>query len=51
VAIEPVDVERDAKGWPTAFWKLAGAEPEFDLGWRGAAHERSDVLGPQRRRS
>jgi hypothetical protein len=51
VVLEPVEVERDAKGWPTAFWKLAGAEPDFDLGWRGAAHERGDVLGPPRRRS
>jgi virulence-associated protein VagC len=49
VVLEPVEVERDAKGWPTAFWKLAGAAPEFDLGWRGAAHERGDVLGPRRR--
>jgi len=51
VVLEPVEVERDAKGWPTAFWKLAGAEPEFDVGWRGAAHERGDVLGPRPRRS
>ena len=44
--LEPIEVERDRKGWPTAWWSLAGAAPEFDLGDRRAAHERADVLVP-----
>jgi hypothetical protein len=43
----PVQIERDEKGWPRAFWELAGSAPDFDLGDRTAAHERGDVLnGP-----
>jgi virulence-associated protein VagC len=44
VVLEPCEVERDAKGWPTSWWLLAGAAPEFDVGDRTAAHERGDVL-------
>jgi len=44
VVLEPCEIERDAKGWPTAWWRLAGAAPDFDVGDRAAAHERSDVL-------
>jgi len=42
----PVQIERDEKGWPRAFWELAGSAPDFDLGDRTAAHERGDVLAP-----
>jgi virulence-associated protein VagC len=48
--LEPIEVERDEKGWPRAFWELAGAAPDFDLGDRPAAHERADVLAPRPRR-
>jgi virulence-associated protein VagC len=44
VVLEPCEVERDAKGWPTAWWQLAGAAPEFDVGDRTDTHERGDVL-------
>lgn len=44
VILEPLEVERDAKGWPTAFWSLAGAAPDFNVGDRTAPHERADVL-------
>ncbi|OFV87247.1 MAG: hypothetical protein A2V74_11895 [Acidobacteria bacterium RBG_16_70_10] len=44
VVIEPVEVPRDAMGWPQAFWSLAGSAPEFDLGDRRAPHERDDAL-------
>jgi hypothetical protein len=37
-------IERDAQGWPLAFWELAGSAPHFDLD-RAAAHERGDMLG------
>ena len=49
LVLEPVEVETDALGWPKAFWQLAGAAPEFDLGDRSGAHERGDVLRPRRR--
>jgi antitoxin VapB len=45
VVLEPADIARDAMGWPEAFWSLAGAAPEFEVGDRRAAHERDDVLG------
>jgi len=48
VILEPIEVERDEKGWPMAWWSLAGAAPEFDLGNRGAAHERDDALASRR---
>lgn len=48
--LEPVEIERDEKGWPRAFWELAGSAPDFDLGDRTAAYERGDVLAPRRRR-
>lgn len=32
--LEPTMPERDANGWPLAFWALAGAEPTFDVGDR-----------------
>ena len=32
--LEPVEIERDEKGWPRAFWELAGSAPDFDLGDR-----------------
>lgn len=44
IVLEPCEIERDAKGWPMAWWCLAGAAPTFDVGDRGAAHERSGVL-------
>jgi hypothetical protein len=44
LVLEPVETARDAKGWPRAFWALAGAAPGFDLGERSAAHERKDAL-------
>jgi hypothetical protein len=50
LVLEPVDIARDSGGWPLALWRLAGAAPDFDLGDRGAAHERSDVLAPRARR-
>ena len=50
LVIEPVDIERDSMGWPIAWWRLAGAAPEFDLGERGMQHERGDVLATKRHR-
>jgi hypothetical protein len=50
LVLEPLDIERDEKGWPRAFWELAGAAPEFDLGDREAAHERGNVLARRRGR-
>jgi hypothetical protein len=50
LVLEPLDIERDAKGWPRAFWELAGSAPDFDLGDRGEGHERGDVLALRRRR-
>jgi virulence-associated protein VagC len=47
VILGPVEVRRDAKGWPVAFWELAGAAPEFSVGQRGTAHERGDVLSDE----
>ncbi len=44
VVLEPVEIERDEKGWPEAWWRLAGSAPDFDLGERRVAHERGDVL-------
>jgi virulence-associated protein VagC len=44
VILEPVNIERDARGWPLAWWELAGSAPEFDVGVRDAPHERNDVL-------
>jgi hypothetical protein len=44
VVLEAADIVRDAMGWPEAFWNLAGAAPEFDLGDRSQAHDRGDVL-------
>ena len=44
VVLEPVEIERDEKGWPQAWWCLAGSAPEFDVGDREASHERGDVL-------
>jgi virulence-associated protein VagC len=48
VVLEPFEIERDEKGWPTAFWKLAGAAPELDLGDRETPHERGDVFRSKR---
>jgi virulence-associated protein VagC len=48
VVLEPVEIERDAQGWPLAFWQLAGAEPLFDTGERPKRHERGDVLARRR---
>jgi len=50
LVLEPVELEADEMGWPRAFWELAGSAPEFDLGERGRAHERDDVLGRPRGR-
>ena len=44
VVLEPPTLERDAKGWPIAWWQLAGAAPEFAVGERPRAHERGNVL-------
>lgn len=46
--LEPLEVERDAKGWPRAFWSLAGAAPHFEVGDRAAPHERDDALRSRR---
>ena len=46
--LEPLEVERDAKGWPAAFWTLAGAAPNFEVGDRATPHERGDVLRSRR---
>jgi virulence-associated protein VagC len=48
VILEPLEVKRDAKGWPLEFWSLAGAAPEFDVGDRQASHERANPLRPRR---
>ena len=48
LVLEPEQVERDAKGWPLAFWALAGAAPAFDVGDRRRRHERGDVLRTRR---
>ncbi len=48
LVLEPVEVERDANGWPQAFWELAGAAPEFGVGTRPVRHERGDVLRRRR---
>ena len=45
VVLEPVDLERDARGWPKAWWSLAGAAPDLDLGDRKARHERGSIFG------
>jgi len=50
LVLEPVELERDEQGWPLAFWALAGAAPDFDLGDRPRRHERGDVLARRRRR-
>lgn len=44
LVLEPVELERDPRGWPEAWWRLAGAAPAFDVGPRDAAHERADVF-------
>jgi virulence-associated protein VagC len=48
VVLEPIEIDRDEKGWPEAWWKLAGSEPDFDVGDRHAPHERDDVLASHR---
>ena len=50
LVLEPLDIERDEKGWPRAFWELAGSAPDFDIGDREAAHERGNVLARRRGR-
>jgi hypothetical protein len=50
LVLEPLDIERDEKGWPRAFWDLAASAPDFDLGDRATGHERGDVLASRRRR-
>lgn len=50
LVLEPVDIPRDGRGWPLAWWRLAGAAPDFDLGDRSAPHERRDVLAARGRR-
>ena len=49
IILEPTTVERDAKGWPLSWWKLAGAAPQFDVGDRPSDHERGDVLSEHER--
>ena len=48
LVLEPVRVERDARGWPVAWWELAGSAPGFDVGPRDERHERDDVLDRRR---
>jgi virulence-associated protein VagC len=48
LVLEPLEIERDAKGWPKAFWTLGGSAPDFEVGDRGAPHERRDALAPRR---
>jgi virulence-associated protein VagC len=48
VVLDPIEIDRDEKGWPEAWWKLAGSEPDFDVGDRQAPHEREDALGSRR---
>ena len=50
LVLEPIELETDEKGWPRAFWELAGSAPDFDLGDRDRGHERGDVLGRPRGR-
>ena len=50
LVLEPIELDKDALGWPRAFWDLAGAAPEFDVGERTGRHERGDVLARPRRR-
>ena len=50
LVMEPVEIDRDEKGWPRALWELAGSAPDFELGDRTLDHERGDVLGSRRRR-
>ncbi len=47
VVLEPFDLERDAQGWPKAWWSLAGAAPELELGDRQARHERDSIFKPR----
>jgi antitoxin VapB len=44
IVLQPLEVPRDENGWPQAWWKLAGADPEFDLGARPRDHERRDIF-------
>ncbi len=48
VVLEPLEIERDAKGWPTAFWALAATDPGFNTGDRSTPHERTDVFRRRR---
>ena len=47
VVLEPVDLERDAQGWAKAWWSLAGAAPDLELGDRQARHERDSLFEPR----
>jgi antitoxin VapB len=49
VVVEAMEIVRDAQGWPLAFWELAGAAPDFEVGTRPAVHERRDPLSRRRR--
>ena len=44
IILEPLDLERDAQGWPKAWWSLAGAAPDLELGDRHASHERDIIF-------
>jgi len=48
IVIEPIEIARDDRGWPEAWWDLGGAAPEFDVGDRRAPHERTSVLSSHR---
>jgi virulence-associated protein VagC len=48
LVVEPLGIERDARGWPLAFWELAGSAPDFSVGERGLPHERGNVLTRKR---
>jgi virulence-associated protein VagC len=47
VILEPLQIKRDQKGWPLAFWSLEGAAPDFTVGDRAAPHERADLFQPK----
>ncbi len=44
VILEPDSIASDANGWPIAWWDLAGACPDFEVGDRQTNHERADIF-------
>lgn len=47
VVLEPFELERDLQGWPKAWWSLAGAAPDLELGDRKPRHERTSIFKPR----